>query len=70
MAVLDRPIGSGFSLWVSEPLPKDFAQWHKLDSGPDRNALERQAKSLAALMKQRRFAIVEGQAQPPWAPKL
>jgi len=40
---------------VSEPLPKDFAQWHKLDSGPDRNALERQAKSLAVLMKQRRF---------------
>jgi len=55
---------------VSEPLPKDFAQWHKLDSGPDRNALERQAKSLAVLMKQRRFAIVEGQAQPPWVPKL
>jgi hypothetical protein len=67
MAVLDR---SGFSLWTSDALPSDTAQWHKLDSGSDRNALERQARSLQPLMLNRRLSVVEGQEPPRWVPKL
>jgi hypothetical protein len=67
MAVLDR---SGFSLWVSPALPCDQPEWHKLDSGFDRNALERQARSLAPLMLNRRLLVVEGQEPPRWLPKL
>jgi hypothetical protein len=70
MAVLDRPSDIGFSLWVSDPLPLETAKWHKLDGSPDRNALERQAKSLAPLMAMRRMVVTEGQSPPPWKPKL
>jgi hypothetical protein len=68
MAVLERP--SGYSLWVSSLLPSDSAQWSLLDSGPDRAALERQAKGLVGLLAQRRLAVVEGNGPPPWKPKL
>jgi hypothetical protein len=68
MPVLDRP--SGFSLWMSDNLPDDTAKWRKLDAGPDRNALERQAKSMARLLTMRRLAVVEGQEPPHWRPKL
>ena len=68
--VLDRPSDIGFSLWLSDPLPSDSAQWHLLDSGSDRNALERQARSMALLVTVRRIAVVEGQSPPRWPPKL
>jgi hypothetical protein len=70
MAVLDRPSDIGFSLWVSDPLPLETAQWHKLDGSPDRNALERQAKSLISLITMRKIVIVDGQSPPQWKPKL
>lgn len=66
-ALLERP---GFTLWVSELLPSDSAQWKLLDSGPSRHDLERQAKSLAPYMANRRLSVVEGQSPPHWRPKL
>jgi len=67
MPVLER---SGFSLWMSDNLPDDAAKWHKLDASLDRNALERQAKSMGRLLTMRRLAVVEGQEPPRWQPKL
>jgi len=66
----NRPPDISFSLWLSDPLPNDSAQWHLLDSGFDRNALERQARSMALLVTVRRIAVVEGQSPPQWPPKL
>ena len=63
----------GFTLWISGPLPPlpcDHAEWHKLDQGLDRAALERQARSLRPFMVNRRFAVVEGSAKPHWRPAL
>ena len=60
----------GFTLWTSDPLPCDHAEWHKLDQGLDRAALERQARSLRPFMVNRRFAVVEGSAKPYWRPVL
>jgi hypothetical protein len=68
MPVLDR--SSSFSLWMSDNLPDDTAKWHKLDAGPDRNGLERQAKSMARLLTMRRLVVIEGQEPPRWKPKL
>jgi hypothetical protein len=55
---------------MSDNLPDDNARWHKLDAGPDRNALERQAKSMGRLLTMRRLAVMEGQQPPHWKPRL
>lgn len=62
----------GHSLWLSSPLPDDQARWELLDSGPDRQALERQARSLLRIgaVNRRRIAVVDGLEPPPWKPVL
>ncbi len=68
MAIVERPLGH--SLWLSSPLPDDQARWELLDSGPDRQALERQARSLlhCGAVNRRRIAVVDGLEPPPWKP--
>jgi hypothetical protein len=68
MAVAERPMG--FSLWVSGLLPSPSAGWSLLDSGNDRTALERQAKSMATILERRRLVVCDGLAPPPWKPML
>lgn len=53
MAVLDRDI---WSLWAQD---KDGG-WSMLNSGQDRNALERQASSLKPIFLHKTFIIVSG----------
>jgi len=68
MAVAERPMG--FSLWVSGLLPNPSAGWSLLDSGNDRTALERQAKSMAIILERRRLVVCDGLEPPPWKPML
>jgi hypothetical protein len=58
------------SLWVSSLLPDNEARWFLLDAGSDRFALERQAKSLSAILERRRLTVAEGLEPPPWKPVL
>lgn len=67
-AIAERP--RGFSLWLSTLLPDDRARWELLDSGYDRAALERQARSMAPLLQRRRLVVVEGLQPPRWRPRL
>jgi hypothetical protein len=48
-----------WSLWTS-----DGSAWSMLDSSPDRNALERQAKSLKAVFISKSFMVVQGLQGP------
>ena len=68
MAVAERPLGH--SLWISSVLPDPAPRWELLDSGPDRQALERQARSLmlCGAVSRRRIAVVDGPSPPPWKP--
>jgi hypothetical protein len=57
MAVLDRePV---WTLWTSEG-----NGWSLLDTSLDRNALERQARSLMALFTTKTFMVKEGANSP------
>jgi hypothetical protein len=56
MAVLDRDV---WSLWA-----ESGTDWTMLDSGPDRNALERQARSLKAVFTTKSFMVVQGMQGP------
>jgi hypothetical protein len=62
----------GHSLWLSSLLPDDHARWELLDSSADRQALERQARSLLRIgaVAHRRIAVVDGLESPPWKPIL
>jgi hypothetical protein len=70
VAIVERPLGH--SLWLSRLLPDPAAHWELLDSGPDRQALERQARSLLRVgaVNRRRIAVVDGLEPPPWKPIL
>lgn len=68
VTVADRP--RNYSLWMSSLLPDHGARWELLDSGYDRAALERQARSMAPLLQRRRLVVVDGLQPPRWRPQL
>lgn len=70
MAVLDRPRGSGYSLWISSPLPSTNASWSLLATALDRGELEQKRNGLRLVTTGRTMAIVEGQEPPYWQPRL
>lgn len=57
MAVLERD--NVWSLWALFE-----GSWSMLDSGPDRNALERQARSLQAVFATKTFMVMQGLQRP------
>lgn len=57
MAVLEQD--NVWSLWALSE-----SSWSMLDSGPDRNALERQARSLQAVFATKTFMVMQGLQRP------
>lgn len=70
MAVAERPQGSGYSLWLSSPLPSTNASWSLLATSLDRRELEQKRSGLRLVTNGRTMAVVEGQAPPYWEPRL
>lgn len=70
MAVLDRPRGSGYSLWLSSTLPSTSPSWTLLATSLDRQELEQKRRSLRPITPNKTMAVVEGQEPPYWEPRL
>lgn len=69
-AVLDRPRGSGYSLWLSSALPARSGTWSLLATSLDRKELDQKRLSLRPVTTGRSLVVVEGQDPPSWPPRL